>query len=198
MSHVTQNRRSKTKMKKAIALTLALILAAGVGCSLLSGDTMPNREFVTDDELKSLYYDNRELINRIQEGLFSSDFIPNDGFTGSHFDNALVNSLVIKYDYEKGQLFSHDDPKNEKLKSIENVLSDINRYFLLVKSKEKYSPSIEYREIPDVGVVVEFEFFHKESCTRTGIIYTTKPEELWCDVIHLEGNWYLYRDILLD
>ena len=157
---------------------------------------MLNEKFVTDEELSSIYKDNNELINRIKDGLFSSDFVPHDGMTEHGYNSTLNKSLVLRYDYNNGQLLCYDDPQGEKLQSIQNVQIDIIGYFLLVKDKEKLGPCIRYWKIREGCTIIQFEFVHSKTDTHAGVMYIANPEDFGFIRIHIEGNWYVYRNLM--
>ena len=161
-----------------VALLLILILGIGIGCSIRNENQMSYNNFLTDEEVADIYRNNKEVINDIKDGLYST--------FGCDVTKA-VDSIAVFYDGD--QLYCSEDPDGEKLQSIQNVHSDAIDYFMRVN--ESFNPSIMFRTAFD-GIVVEFDFFDKKSGVSVGIIYTTNPEGLWGD-IHIEDNWHLYR-----
>jgi len=179
--------------KRIVTVSLILVIVICVVIFLLLVYRPINKRFISDDELTSIYNDNKELFNDIKGGLFSSDFIPHDGMTESGYKSALLNKIDLYYDYKNAQLICHDDPQGNKLQSIQNVQGDIINYFLLVKDKEKISPSISFWKLRDRCTIIQFEFDHAWSDTHAGIMYITSPKDYPFLQIHLEGNWYVYR-----
>ena len=178
-------------MKKiSIALALILVFIIAIGWFFRNKN---QTLFLSNEEITNIYHENRELINSIKDGLFSSGFIPHDGITTSGYDSNMENSILLFYDYENEQLFCENDPMDEKLQKIKNVHSDAIDYFIRVN--EDFNPSIQFRKIRDMDIVIEFGFLDKKSWTHAGIIYTAVPEEVG-GKIHLEDNWYAYRYML--
>ena len=171
--------------KKHAILLLILIMAMGIGF-YFKGKSQTNYEnFVSFDEVVTIYHDNRELINRIGDGLLSSEFVPQDGF-----DSKVYNSLYLFYDYDNKHLICSDDPQGDKLQIIQDIHEDAIAYFVSVG--DYVNPSIMFREIRNMGVVIEFSFrgFNERFTILSGIMYTTEPEESWT-IAHLEKNWYV-------
>ena len=174
-----------------VALLLILILTICTGCFLRSGNQMSNGFFNNTEGVETLYHENKELINNIKNGLFTSDFVPHDGFTESGYNSSIHNSLFLHYDYENGQLFCSDDPRGEKLQSIHDIHNYAIEYFIRVN--KDFNPSIQFRSIRNMGTIIEFAFRsnEKKSDFRVGIVYSDAQEGIWIQV-HLEDNWYAY------
>jgi len=181
--------------KNKILLFLILTLAMLTGCYLKIDNQGSTRQvqdnyFLSIEDVSNIYFENEELINRIKDGLFSSNFIPHDGMVDGRFNSNYENSIFLRFDYTNDQLFCCDDSQCERLKSIENVHSDAIEYFLLVI--QDFNPSIVFRKIRNIGTIIEFNFFDINTGIHTGILYTTNPDKLSTN-IPLGDNWYVYR-----
>ena len=166
----------------SIVLLSLLIGSISVGCK---------KDFPSEESLINIYYENKELINSIKDGLFSSDFTPHDGMTESGYKSSMEKSIYLSYDYKNNQLFCDNDPQGEKLQSIQNVHSDIIEYF---KRINRNGTSISFRKIQfsyrddDTDIIIEFSL----SGRGVGILYTNVPEN-WSGPAHIEDNWYALR-----
>ena len=170
-------------MKKiSVALILILVLGISIGCFLRT----KNQNFLSYEEVKDIYNDNKEIINNIKDGLFSSEFIPRGWYPGSDMNTADDNEIILTYN--GNQLFCIDDPNDEKLLSIQNVHIDAIEYFTRIN--ENFNPCIIFREVFG-NTVIEFDFYDKKSGISAGILYTT-VSEVFGGKIHLEDNWYAY------
>jgi len=159
---------------KNISVISLLILIIGTGCS----------KFPSHKDITVIYYQNKELINRIKDGFFSSGFIPNkDG-----------NGVILYYDYNNGQLLCQDDTKGEILQSIQNVHSDAIEYFQ--RMNRNFSPRIDFSKIPyKEDIMVQFRF-HGGRGYSGGFVYTDVIKQnqwIWGNTVHLEDNWYAFR-----
>ena len=161
---------------KIIYIVLLLIIISTIGIGARHYLTS-NRNFIDKDELAIIFYENRELLINIKDGLFASDFVPD-----------RQNALFLFFDYENKQLFASNDPYGERLQSIKNIHSYAIEYFMLVD--ENLNPDIGFREIRDRGVIIEFGFRSARG-PHAGIMYKTMPDNLWRET-HLEGNWYVF------
>jgi hypothetical protein len=153
---------------------------------------MSNKELFTYENIETLYNDNKELINNIKDGLFSSGFIPHDGKSSSGNDSNIENSIFLTYNNK--QLLCSNDPQGEKLQSIQNVHDDVIDYFMQMNERwGSYTAriSISFRMVYG-NTIIDFEFLDKKSPTHVGLIYTDAPKEVWGE-IHLEDNWYAYK-----
>jgi len=187
--HETISKGVEMNMKNKILLILILTLAILVGCDAGSENQMRDEYFFSIEDVSSFYFQNQELINYIKDGFFSSEFIPHDGIVEGRFNSNVEQSIFLKFDYENSLLFCCSDYQCEKFKSIQNIHSSAVEYFMLIN--RNFNPSIAFRKIRNIGIVVEFNFFNESTGIHTGLIYTIHPE-LWSD-IHLEGNWHVYR-----
>ena len=172
----------------SVVLLSILIGSISTGCK-----KEENKDFLSYEDVIDIYYENRELINGIKDGLFSSGFIPHDGMTESGYNSNIENSIFLSYDYKNGQLICSDDPQGEKLQSIQNVHSDAIEYFM--RMNKNNNPSIDFRKIlffEDVIIEFEFRSNYYRSDPRAGILYTTEPDNVYGDV-HIEDNWYVYK-----
>ena len=158
----------------SIVLLIVLMLVISTGCT----------KFLSDEEITNIYYENKELINRIKDGFFSSGFIP-DGLNE-------VSGITLRYDYENGRLFCNDDPQDEKLQRVQNVHSDAIEYF--TRMNKNHNPSIGFRKFRFMeDSVIEF-FFSKNVNLRVLVIYTTEPDKyMFGGLVHIEDNWYTQR-----
>ena len=165
-------------MKKlGIALSLILVFAISIGYIFIK----KNQKFLSNEEIISIYYNNRELINDIKNGLFSVvDDIPSQYF-----------NIALRYNNE--QLFCNNYPNGENLLYIQNVHNDIIEYFVSIN--EDLNPCILFGEVLKKDIAIQFDFLEEKTRTRAGIVYTTMPEEMRT-VSHIEGNWYVYRYVL--
>jgi len=138
---------------------------------------MSKNDYLSYEEIAVIYYDNKEIINSIKDGLLSSGFVPNK------------EKSITLYN-ENGQVICGDDPQDEKLQSIRSIYDDVIDF---LHNNEELRPIIMFREVYE-KTVIEFEFRsnHINSDPRAGIIYTTTPKEPWGEV-HLEGDWYAYK-----
>jgi hypothetical protein len=166
------------------------------GCFLWGEGNMARDEFLSYDDILSIYDRNRDVINRIKDGLISSDFTPIGRYPRANFNVDEYKAIILMYDFSKHQLILtdgdiSDEQINSRLQSIRSVHDDAIEYFLDV-GKEN-NPSILYREVTGY-TIIEFAFRsnYRNSDPRAGIIYTTNPKELWGEV-HIEDNWYAYK-----
>jgi len=176
-------------IKKITLFALIMVFLS----TIFAGCDKYDMHFLSYDEITDIYNANKELINSIKDGLFSSGFIPHDGMTPFGYDSRVEKSVFLHYDYEKKQLFCSDDAQGEKLKSIQNVHNDAIEYFMSVDANS--NPSIAFRKIRYIDdTIIEFAFRsnYKKEDYRAGIIYTITPNEPWGEV-HLEDNWYAYK-----
>ena len=178
-------------MKNISVVLLFMILIGGIntGCS---------KDFPSYEEITDIYYENKELINSIKDGLFSS-FIPCLGCGGwaeSGYYSNIDNRLFLSYDYKNGQLVCKEDPQGEKLQSIQNVHSDVIEYFKRINrngSSISFSKLGGILDIDDTRVVFSLSGrINYVAC----IVYTNNPDIGFSgQAVHIEGNWYAARYI---
>ena len=172
--------------KIGAALLFIIVWFMDTGCFLESEKRTLNENFLSYEEIADIYFENRGLINDIKEILFSSGFVPDDGFTPSGFKANLEKSIYLCY--RNGRFVCENDPNGEKLQIFGSIQDDILDF---LRVNEDLKPSIGYRVIYGCAAI-EFDFLDKTTYTRAGIIYTTAPKTTWGEV-HLEDNWYAYR-----
>ena len=112
--------------------------------------------FVKREDLTTLFFENKDLIERIRDELFASDFTPRGrtfaGYRHSTHTGENVpiynwgEHLTLRFNYENEQLrVSESDPDGEKLLSIQNVHGYATEWFINISSAGDFSPAIRYR-----------------------------------------------------
>ena len=156
------------------------------GCNNINGDNRRSEDYMTNEYLINFYNDNKGLINRIKDGLFTSGFDPTENESGDS------DNLVLYYDYKENRIFCQDDRRGKKFKYIEKFESDVIDYFQ--KLNDEAEPEICFREIyGDIVVEIAFRIKSNNVDYRRGIRYTTIPDEFGYVYEHLEDNWYMFE-----
>ncbi|MCL2048760.1 MAG: hypothetical protein FWG87_08535 [Defluviitaleaceae bacterium] len=138
------------------------------------------------EEMNSFYRDNKELLNRIKDGLFDSGFVPHDGMTETGYNSYVERSILLLFDYESNQPYCSTDSEN--IQYIQDIHDDVVSYFMLVG--EASYPKIDFRYIRNMGIIIEFEFRTKDNPRIiSGILYKTFPEGFW-GAVNIEDNWF--------
>ena len=162
-------------MKNISIILFSILIGISIGCS--------KKDFPREETLINIYYENKELLNSIKDGFFSS---------GYSFPNGYY-SIILRYDYKNKQLFCTEDPLGEKLQSIQNVHSDAIEYFTRIN---KDYARIGFRKGADNFIGVRFTL--NSSIYRVSIIYasTSTQESMYELTVHIEDNWYVLRYIM--
>ena len=141
---------------------------------------------IDDEILLNIFNEKREIINRIKDGLLSSE---------------CINTMIY---YDNNQLICGEDPTGKKLESINDIANDIIDYFNYIKNLNiKEEPTIWIREIfLEDYLIIEFAFpgskfnlFRRNTYFDTGIIFTDTPGVTGTVDYkkHIEDNWYIYH-----
>jgi len=181
-------------MKKKVYIIIIFVLVLFTGCHGEDAYQMDDNNFISIEDVSNLYFKNSELFNRIKNGLLSSDFIPHDGMIDGRFNSNFENHIFLKFDYENNYVFCCNDCPCENLINIQNIHIDIVDYFMLVY--EAYNPSIFFRKVRDIGIVIEFSFFDRNTGIHKGLVYSANATRLLGGGLHLEDYWYVYSYIL--
>ena len=175
-------------MKNIGVVLLSMVIgciSTGSGCSKKEKDYLSEeKDYPSEETLIDIYYENKELINSIKDGFFSSGYIPPHG-----------SSIFLHYDYNNRQLFCSDDARGEKIQSIQNIHSYAIEFFTRIN---KNYACISFRntkqtDVDDITIVFSFG----SSVTYVAyILYTNTPEIWpWTELVHIEDNWYIQRYI---
>ena len=166
--------------KRGILLLLCSIIvlvAAGLVCAWINE---MNQKTLTDKELKILYFENKERINKVKDELLNTD----------------IEGITFQYRYYKGLIYDE-----KYTKSVQHILHDITECFQILQEENQdiQKEGTRYLFIQlftdeDASRIVEFVFWCPKNRGWTLRAIRYDPNSTSTDIMWIDNGWYILDD----